>query len=230
MKNISIFLLSLFMLSCENKPFNKLDKTKPFTGKITYNISYPYNQQDPFLNLYPTKLVAEINDTIIHSIINDIGLNINTYFHLQKHEIDQYVEIAFPYYKLHVHLTEKDILQLNSKSPKYKFKSTNITDSIGPCKISKTIATNLSSNKTINLWTTDDIKLIESNFFGPFGSLNKTLLQFEASNLGFKTEIRATKIEPCEIDLKKTLIQSEFQTISLDSLELIIANIFGLEE
>lgn len=230
MKHFSILVLLIFIISCSEKKDDTLDSSKPFNGKITYNILYPYNQKDPFLNLYPTKLIAEINDTVIHTRINDLGINIDTYFNIQKHEVTQFIEIAFPHYQLYVHLNEQDIIQLNNKCPAYTFKSLEQTTKVGSCQIKKVIATPNDSSKDVELWTTDDIDLKAFNYFGPFQNINKSLLQFETTNLGFKTIIRAKNIESGNFEIPPIPNKENFHAISVDSLENIIANIFSIEQ
>ncbi len=227
-KNTILYLIFIFA-SCSQPTTINLDKNSPFNGKITYEISYPYNQKDDFLNLYPTELVVEIEDSLVHSIINDIGIKLDTYVNTKSKEIDQYIEIAIPHSKYHVHLNEEDIVKINKKLPQYQFESTNIFDTLDNCQRQKILAIPKDPKQQIAVWVTEDISISGLNFFGPFSKIDKTLLDFEATNLGFRTRLKAKKITPCKVKIKIPTNKEGFKTIPLDSLEREIASIFGIK-
>lgn len=213
--------------SCDNSN-NSFEKTgKSFEGRIFHEISYPYNVDDPLLNLYPTKMISKIKKNFIHSRIDDFGITIDTYIDLNKKEMDQYIEMVFPYKKYHIHLDSISINNLNNTFPKYSFDYLATTDSIALCLANKIQATPIDKKKSIiEIWSTKDLIIENYNFFGAYSSIKDPLLNFEIKSLGIDTRLTTVKIEHAKINADFFNFPKGYEEISYSDFHQIMAKTF----
>ncbi|PLX02320.1 MAG: hypothetical protein C0594_12075 [Marinilabiliales bacterium] len=188
-------------------------------GIIEYDLTYP-DDDNPIVGLLPNTMILQFSDDkIAQKVESCFGMfkmggiydsnNASSVAYL-KVLADKYLcvnEASFGYdeypdMQIKYIDEEKEIVG-------YKCKRADITVPGGRIE-------------TFSVWYTDEIELVNANFFNPFKDIPGVLLEFQYEMFDITTSLKATKVEYVEVNNETFATPSDFKRVSKEEMEEFI--------
>lgn len=197
-------------------------------GVIVYEVTFPFNQDDLLIHLFPGEMEMEFKQDKIHGRLKTVGNIVQTDFIVdnKSREFNQLLKAFEDRYVLS--LDEKGVAGMLSTLPQMKLTPTEETDSLAGYLCRKTIAefTN-DSVPNIELWHTSEIDIDSPNWCNQFNALDEVLLGYEIEEYGMRMRLRATEVKYVEVKDENFGIPPDHKSVDLANMR---AKIFELME
>ncbi len=95
-----------------------------------------------------------------------------------------------------------------------------------PCKRAIAIFGKIDQTE-IDLWYTDQIKLKNPNWFGPFAEIPGVLLRYSVVQYGMRMHLDAISVSPGKVDPTKFEVKKEFEQVPAEVLHHELAEVLG---
>jgi hypothetical protein len=216
MRNLlPIVILSFFFVQCnegEEKPdFNQ--------GVITYDVTFPFNQDDILIHVFPTEMTMEFKEDKMHGKLKTLGSVVQTDFIVDNkaREFNQLLKAFEDRYVLS--LDSRGVDEMLKTVPRMKLIPTEETDSLAGYLCKKTIATFTNDSvPAIELWHTDEIDIKTPNWCNQFFELDEVLLGYEVEEYGMRMRLRAREVKYEEISDKQFEIPANHSAVDLANM------------
>lgn len=115
--------------------------------------------------------------------------------------------------------TPAEIEQMNAGVPKFTFAPTTETKQISGFNCKKVVATDTKTNKTYDVWITNDVTLPKSAFADYYAGAGGVPIQYTSFAQGQSTSVTVTSITDEKAPAGTFAISKDFDRISMDDLK-----------
>jgi len=221
---IALILLSILLssLSTCNKQEGVIDE-----GEIIFNIEYlDSERENPLIALLPSKMVTVFKNNSSYSLIEGFYgtfkiINIVNYKEKEIYSILQILDKKYMY-----------VSSINSKSFGYsamevcKISVNNTQKTIAGYNCNKATAVyknfSTKTKDTVDLFYTNDIKIIEPNSNNPFSKIKGVLMEFTLNMTNINMKFTANKVNYKKVSNQLFNKPEGFKTVSKEEIEGII--------
>lgn len=190
-------VMAITMISC-----NDSTTQREFTeGVIEYEVSFPFDQDDMLINLYPQKMVMNFDNGQIQAELRSLGGIVTSRFYVDNNT-QHFSQVLKSFdEKVAMHLDAGGVENMLSKMPTMVLDPTGEIDTVAGFACHKTIA-NFASDSVppIVLYHTPDIKILEPNWWNQFNECSEVLLGYEVEQYGMRMRLLATHVRIEEVD------------------------------
>lgn len=220
---LSLIIL-VFLTQCK-----EVEESSSFDeGVIVYEVTFPFNQDDLLIHLFPGEMMMEFKQDKIHGRLKTVGNIVQTDFIVdnKSREFSQLLKAFEDRYVLS--LDEKGVAQMLETMPKMKLIPTEETDSLAGYLCRMTIAEfTTDSVPSIELWHTNEIDIESPNWCNQFNGLDEVLLGYEIEEYGMRMRLRAKEVKYIEVSDEQFAVPSDHNSVDLANMR---AKIFELME
>ena len=212
--SLALFFLFLFH-GCSGPLFD----ARQTQGTITYKLSFPYNEGELLVELFPQQMAVEFWNSKTRSVLKSLGdvvrsevLTDNT-----KHKFRQFLKSYEN--KFVLSLDEEGVEQMLETMPKFRIENTSEFDTIAGYRCNKSVAYFLNDSvPPITLYHTKEILIEDPNWWNQFNEIQEVLLGYEIEQYGMRMKLIATDVNFKEID--KSLFNSPApgQSVTFDEM------------
>ena len=191
LKKIFFFLtISVLLAACSREKSNKASE-----GIIIYDVSFPYSQDDPLVNIYPNEMLMEFKDDKIRIELNSFGNFVSTKL-IVDHSEKKFCQLLkdFKQNKYSLMLDEAGVEEMMAHQPAWQIEHTDEHREIAGfnCQVSK--AHSIDSEYDVRLYHTSEIDIKDPNWFTGFGSVKEVLLGYEIEEYGVRMRLLAKEV------------------------------------
>jgi hypothetical protein len=116
-------------------------------------------------------------------------------------------------------MTPAEIEQAMDQMPKFTFAPSSETKMIGKFNCKKVVATDSKTNKTYDIWVTNDIVLPPSAFAKYYAGAGGVPIKYTSFNQGQEANVTVTDISDAKAPAGTFTISPDFDKISMDDLK-----------
>ncbi|MFT5185721.1 MAG: hypothetical protein ACI84C_002869 [Flavobacteriales bacterium] len=214
----------LLLASCSGSS----EETKFSEGTIIYDVSFPFQQDDILVNLYPTEMVMDFKDNQVRMSMQSLGGLVATEFVLNN-ATREFSQILRALKERHImNLDEAEVKEMVASMPRMIMTPTNETDSLAGYLCKKTMAVfDSDSVPPIALWHTDQIDLTDPNWCNQFYDSKDVLLGYEVEQYGMRMRLRARSAIPKEISDSKFELPFDYAELDYLGMRNHVENLLG---
>lgn len=217
---ILIQAITLILLLSNNSCNNTSDSGEISEGEIEYNVKYIEDNQSNFIiALLPSQVTTYFKKNSSCTLIEeDLGLFKLAYI-LNEDEQKSYSLLQI--------FDKKYVYESSYGQPTYgydemqglKIEKTSRNKEIAGynCKHAWAIFNN--AQDTINLYYTNEIKLLHPNLNNPFKEIEGVLLEFSVSLTGISMQFTATKIHSTKVDDKRFSLPDNYLKVTEEQMQ-----------
>jgi hypothetical protein len=177
--------------SCDNGPIFLLKNE----GTITYDVSFPYEENTLMLELYPKEMTFDFNKHYMRASIRSAWgvMTTDLIIDNQQRKYSQLLKSFSD--KYYMTLDENSIGEWLAYQPEIRIEKTEDTLTIAGYLCKKSIARfSNDSLPAIELFYTNDIRIDESNWWNQFAGVEGFLLGYELEQYGKRMRLRAREV------------------------------------
>ncbi|MDZ4823321.1 MAG: hypothetical protein SH856_07665 [Flavobacteriales bacterium] len=215
---ISLMILNGIFSGCSNSPVAKKSE-----GIIIYQLSLPYVKENLLANLYPKEMVLEFDENHTHSTIQSIADMGRTEF------ITSNIGFSIGYFLKDfdstyiMELDSAHVVAMLNDFPQVRFEKTNETETICGFLCKKTLAHFVNDSlPAVTLLHTDEIKIVNPNWYTQFSAMNDVLLAYDVEQFGLRTRLQAISVEFKDVDDARFSMTESGRKISWDEMKPIM--------
>ncbi|HAW52754.1 MAG TPA: hypothetical protein DCX54_10580 [Flavobacteriales bacterium] len=219
-----LFSLVVLIAGCEGlKKDGRLSE-----GIIEYNVSYP--KLDPnsvLIELLPTKMTLFFKDDLFKTDLSaGFGMfRMNVIVRNDDKKVSQMVKLIND--RFVVNYDEEAAIESNRQFPEIRLEHTGNLKTIAGYQCKEAIVTVLNdSNETYSIYYTDQIKLLESNWFTQYTELEGVLMEYQVERYNLCSRFTASKVTATEIDDDVFSVPEEYKEIEEQEMNDKMQEIF----
>lgn len=205
--------LCLFVSSCQYE----LPQDE---GLIVYDLTFPFLEESILKNVFPEELKLHFKEGRMHGEIRSLGGIVKTTFvsDNDKKEISQMLK---NYSEFDVcTLDEKGVQEFLSDQPKVRFEPTDEREWIAGYHCKVTIAHfQTDSVPPIFLYHTDEIELLNPNWYTQFSEMDDVLLGYEVEQFGMRMQLRARQVIKKDIDAAMFAVPEKYTACPAEEIK-----------
>jgi hypothetical protein len=194
---VVIGILAIAMVGCDNS-----DKQCEFSeGVIEYEVSFPFDQDDMLINLYPKKMMMSFDNGQIMAELRSLGGIVTSQLYVDNNT-ERFSQVFKSFDEIvAMNLDATGVKDMLGNMPRMVLEPTVEKDSIAGFLCSKTIA-NFASDSVpaIALYHTSEIEIPNPNWWNQFNVCDEVLLGYEVEQYGMRMRLRATSVRVDDID------------------------------
>lgn len=190
-------LVVITLASCDTS-----DKQREFSeGVIEYEVSFPFDQDDVLINLYPQKMTMNFDNGQIQAELRSLGGIVTSQFFVDNNTRHFSQTLKSFDEKTVMSLDASGVASMLGNMPRMALKTTEETDSIAGFLCHKTIANfTTDSVPAIVLYHTSEIIFEDPNWWNQFNGCKEVLLGYEVEQYGMRMRLLATSVLMEEVD------------------------------
>jgi hypothetical protein len=194
---IAAGLVAMSIVSCDSS-----DTQREFSeGVIEYEVSFPFDQDDVLINLYPQKMIMNFDDGQIQAELRSLGGIVTSQFFVDNNTQHFSQMLKSFDEKVAMNLDAGGVASMLRNMPRMALVPTGETDSIAGFLCNKTIANfTTDSVPAIVLYHTSEIILEDPNWWNQFNGCKEVLLGYEVEQFGMRMRLLATSVRMEEVD------------------------------
>jgi hypothetical protein len=185
-------------------------------GTITYDVSFPYEQNTLMLELYPKEMSFDFNKHYMRASIRSAWgvMTTDLIIDNQKRQYSQLLKSFSDKYCMT--LDENNIVDWLAYSPKVTIEKTSDTLTIAGYLCEKSLARfENDSLPSIELYYTNELRIDETNWWNQFSQVDGFLLGYELEQYGKRMRLRAREIRFQPVAPEQFVIPADY--IPLDA-------------
>lgn len=179
------------MSGCEQLPFWAKDE-----GVITYELTYPYNQDFPLLNIMPSEMKFYFQGDLMKLELSSFaGIMKSTL--VANSDDESFVQVlSIMGDDMLLRVAKTGLPAFLEKSGSVSTVLTNIRDSVAhcPCTLGLMTYSGLDKQST-TFCATSEIHISRPNFFNQYHRIEGVLLDYEIEQMGLRVHLRAKEIK-----------------------------------
>ncbi|MGB0135697.1 MAG: hypothetical protein ACPF83_00535 [Flavobacteriales bacterium] len=211
----------LFGLGCSNAPKEAVPQ-----GLITYDVSFPFNQNDLLQYIYPEEMEVAFRGDQVTGLLEAMGGIVSNQFIVNNRQkvFDQYLKTNKG--KYHVTLDSLGIWQMLDETPRIKLLPTDSTTTIAgyPCKLTMAEFI-IDSVPPIELWHTADIPIHDPNWCNQYHALDEFLLGYDIEHFGMRMRVRAKEVKLGPVDASRFVLPEAFEDVDYPGIRDVIGEL-----
>lgn len=219
---VVIGILAIAMVGCDNS-----DKQREFSeGVIEYEVSFPFDQDDMLINLYPQKMTMSFDHGRIKAELRSLGGIVTSQFYVDNNT-ERFSQVLKSFdEKVVMNLNASGVKNMLFNMPIMELEPTGETDSIAGFLCYKTIG-NFTSDSvpSIILYHTPDIEIPNPNWWNQFNQCDEVLLGYEVEQYGMRMRLRATSVRMDEVNDDVFIVPEGYSEVDWQGMQ---AKIKGL--
>lgn len=190
-----VFAAVLILVGCSSPEHSAKNQ-----GIITYDVSFPFNQNELLSYIYPEEMEVAFRD---HEITGEIeamgGIVANRFVVDNRGQIfDQFLKTNKG--RFHMALDSVGMIEMLLASPQMKLMPTDRVDTLAGYACKLTIAEFKSDSvPPIELWHTAAIPVENPNWCNPYHGLDEFLLGYDVEYLGMRMRVRAREVDLTDV-------------------------------
>lgn len=214
----------LFLTSCSSST----EEAKFSEGTIIYDVTFPFQQDDILVNLYPTEMIMDFKDDQVRMSMQSLGGLVATEFVLNN-GTREFSQILRALKERHImNLDEGEVKEIVQSMPRMIMTPTDETDSLAGYLCRKTIADfDSDSVPSIELWHTDQIDLKDPNWCNQFYNSKEVLLGYEIEQYGMRMRLRARSAMPTEVPDSRFELPQDYAELDYLGMRNHVENLLG---
>ena len=164
-------------------------------GVIIYDVSFPYAQNSLMIELYPKEMVLEFKGDLFHSTMKSSYGVVSTEFIIDNSD-KTFIQLLKSFNdKYCMKLNEDETVEWLGQYPGVIITPTAETDTIAGYLCHKSIAYFVTDSiPPIELYTTKELKISESNWWNQFSKIDGFLMGYEFEQYGKRMKLRAREV------------------------------------
>lgn len=206
----------LFLSGCSGPLFDG----RQTQGSIKYKLSFPYNEGDLLVELFPQEMTMEFSDSRTRSTLKSLGDVVRTEVITDNKDKKFYQFLKSYENKYLLELDANGVNSMVSAMPQFRIVNTNEKDSVAGYLCSKSIAYFLTDSvPPITLYYTNDISIENPNWWTQFNSVPGVLLAYEVEQYGMRMKLEATEVSFREVEDERFDAIPQGTTIDLGHMQ-----------
>lgn len=210
---LGLSMIGLLLGSCEyERPQDE--------GLIVYDLTFPFLEESILKNVFPEEMKLHFKDGKMHGEIRSLGGIVKTTFVTdnRKKEISQMLK-NYSEYDVCT-LNEEGVRGFLSDQPEVRFEPTDKRESIAGYNCKVTIAHfQTDSVPPIFLYHTDEIELLNPNWYTQFADMEEVLLGYEIEQFGMRMQLRARQVIKRDIDSSLFAVPEKYTACPADEIK-----------
>jgi hypothetical protein len=209
-------LILVLCFSCTEK----LSTENKAEGVITYDVTFPFNQDDILVNVFPTEMIIEFDETHMHASLESRGGIIANEFIVDNatHELNQLLRSFNDRYAMH--LDDQGVKNMLTIMPEMRLTPTDRTDTLAGYLCHITIAEfTTDSVPAIELWHTGELDIKNPNWWNQFFLCDQILLGYEVEQYGMRMKLRAKKVELKEVNDDNFNMPAGYESVDYEGMD-----------
>ena len=194
---VVIAILAIVVVGCDNS-----DKQREFSeGVIEYEVSFPFDQDDMLINLYPKTMMMSFDNGQILAELRSLGGIVTSQLYLDNNT-ERFSQVLKSFdEKVAMNLDAPGVTDMLGNMPAMMLEPTGEKDSIAGFLCNKTIA-NFASDSVpaISLYHTSEIQIPNPNWWNQFNMCDEVLLGYEVEQYGMRMRLRATSVRMDDVE------------------------------
>lgn len=224
---LSMVALVLVQSSCEEESEEQAERPAIKEGKVYYSLTYPYYTDEFMVVLLPDVMTMEFKNNVYKNTVTKGGLFTTTLISDCNNK-ELVIMLDFGSKKIYTKLDSlliKDYLQ-NYPVPDILSLATN--DSLCGLHSEKyqAVYEKLEDGYDCEIYTTPEIDIKESNWCNPFSELPDVMLEYEVSQYGLVTRMRADSLVEETIFNDVFTVPGDFKEVPLEQMLFQMEEIF----
>lgn len=203
------------MLSCDGKDFFSSKKE----GTITYEVSFPYEENTIILELYPKEMLFDFKDDKMKASLKSTWGIVSSELIIDNDQ-KSYTQMLKSFGdKYQMTLVGDEIKLWLERNPGIRIEESTDTLTIAGYLCNKSVAyfTN-DSFPPIDLYYTKELKFKNPNWWNQFNQLDGFLLGYEVEQYGKRMRLRAKDVKFQAIPDQAFLVPTEYKKLSFNEM------------
>jgi hypothetical protein len=221
-------LFTLFGILLLSSCSPNADEKKFSEGTIIYDVTFPFQQNDILVNLYPSEMIMDFKDDKVRMSMQSLGGLVATEFVVDNgtHEFSQILRALKE--RHFMSLDEAEVGEMVNSMPKMILTPTDETDSLAGYLCKKTIAIfDSDSVPPIELWHTDQIDLTNPNWCNQFYESKDVLLGYEIEQYGMRMRLRARSVMPADVPETRFVLPEGYAELDYLGMRAHVKDLLG---
>lgn len=196
-------------------------------GKVYYSLTYPYYTDEFMVVLLPDVMTMEFKNNVYKNTVTKGGLFTTTLISdCNKKEL--VLMLDFGSKRIYTKLDSIQIHDYLGTYPIPDLITIPTNDSLAGlhCEKFEAVYQKLDDGYDCEIYTTDEIALTKSNWCNPFSELPGVMLEYEVSQYGLVTRMKADSLVQETVSDDIFVIPSEFKEVSLEQMLFQMEEIF----
>lgn len=197
-------------------------------GEIEFDIIYPYYQGSGLMaSMLPEKMTMVFKDGVYKTEVAK-GSIFKTTFIIDCNKKTVTNLFQFGTRKYYAVMNEKAVKKMLGKEPIPQYLDSNDGDSLAGFLCKKTVAYYEELEQPdVAIYSTNDIKISNSNWWTPFHEIEGVLLEYEVERFNFRMRFSATNVTQREVEDSEFDIPSNYKKVSIEKIEKELKEVFG---
>jgi len=219
-RSTALFLALCFLVllnwNCGSKfSFGSLDE-----GKIIYDVTFPFDADNPYINIYPSEMTYIFKDGKVKITLASFAEVVTSEFIIDNNDrtFNQYFKVFDDKYRLQ--LNDRGVEDMVNTLPALSLKSTEEHDSLAGYLCNKTMATFLNSpGESISLYHTAAIDMDCPNWCNQYSSISEVLMSYEIEQFGKRMRLVAREVNYEEISDDEFIEPQGFTDVNMAEMK-----------
>jgi hypothetical protein len=196
-------------------------------GRITYEISYPYNDGKSILaSLLPTEMVMTYKGSKMKVSV-DVKKIFSNVIISDEEERSLTMLVQMSSRKMACEMNEEQVDRFVSEFPEVSYLKSNKTRDFDGVQAKQTTAVFADASKEVQVFYNDEVQIENVNWCTPFKSLQGILLQYEINKYGLTMRFTAKKIENVSISDSEFAVPMGYEKYPLAEIEKELITLFS---
>lgn len=216
-KKVLSVVIAFFILTACSNPFRPENIKE---GRITYDVSFPYDQDNPFINIYPKEMSFVFKDGKIRAKLSSFAEVVRSEFIIDndKKEFTHCFKVFDEKYVME--LSEAELGQMMDEFPATDVLGTAQLDSLAGFLCRKSIASFAGRvDESIDIYHTNHIIIPDPNWYNQFHSVPEVLLSYEIEQFGKRMKLVAREISCEEIPDSEFELPKGYTSVSFGEMK-----------
>ena len=195
-------------------------------GVIVYEVSFPFDQDNLYINIYPREMTFTFKDNKVRAKLASFAEVVCSEFIMDNSNksFTQYFKVFDEKYKME--LDDAGVQKILAELPTFNLQESNELDSLAGILCQKTFAHFIDrSIQPITLYHTGDIPIDAPNWYNQFSEINEVLLGYEVEQFGKRMELTAKQIRYEPVPDERFNAPNGYADLSFDEMHLKISNL-----
>ncbi|WP_258542468.1 hypothetical protein [Parvicella tangerina] len=219
--------LILVQSSCGGEAESEETKPTIKEGKVYYSLTYPYYTDEFMVVLLPDVMTMEFKNNVYKNTVSKGGLFTTTLISDCNNK-ELVLMLDFGSKKIYTKLDSVLIKDYLKNYPIPDLLSIPTSDSLGGlhCKKYQAVYEKLEDGYDCEIYTTDEIDIDGSNWCNPFSELPGVMLEYEVSQYGLVTRMKADSVSKVSVADDAFVVPGDFKEVSLEQMLFQMEEIF----
>jgi hypothetical protein len=224
---LSLVALVTVPTSCSEGEDEAGERAAIKEGRVYYSLTYPYYTDEFMVVLLPDVMTMEFKNNVYKNTVTKGGLFTTTLISdCNKKEL--VIMLDFGSKKIYTKLDSTLIKDYLETYPVPDLLELPTNDSLGGlhCEKFQAVYQTLDDGYDCELYTTHEIDIKESNWCNPFSELPNVMLEYEVSQYGLVTRMRADSVVQESVSDDVFVIPGDFKEVTLEQMLFQMEEIF----